>query len=322
MSNLLNTVESWSEISIPERLKTFYLSEIETYEDHTIANLPGWDPSCEFDLDFSLDTISELMDRHSDWIQTASESDQCQYIAFSSLDDETDFLAVNITNENCPIYFGNHETGGFQMIYKTLDNFLQYLDSEDVNPMELFPTLYEKAKVAFFENDDEKVITLLGDFFDKYPMDPGVPGPFMKQIPEALNIVACSHYNLEQFDEAMNMLELACNGIFCRNAFLNRIKFKLLSSEYDMAMQLCTQGLDRFSDSYSTSFINLYKGVIFGISENYEDALACFALMSGDMEKSDFNILTPIAAVYTHYTPETDFQKVFSQTLSVIQQVG
>ncbi|WP_299437737.1 hypothetical protein [uncultured Aquimarina sp.] len=321
MSDILKTVKSLSSTtSVPKRLEIFYLSEADEYNDASIANLPGWDPSCEFDLDFSADTVEELMERHSDWITRESESDQCQYIAFSTLEDETDFLVVNISDEDCPVYFGNHETGDFQMIYKSLDRFVKYLDSEDINPMELFGELYEKSQTAFFDGNEELVVTLLGDFFDQYPMNPAIPGPYMKQIPDALNLLACSYVTLDRTEEAMEAFELACTGMFCRNAFLNRIRLNLISSEYDVAMQLCDQGLNRFSDSYSTSFINLYKGVIHAVLEKEEDGRACLALMNGDVEKTDFNIVTPVAAIFIHYTAATDFEEVFNQTLQVIRE--
>lgn len=319
MSNLLNTIKSYSNTPIPKTLQEFYHTEHEKYTDCQIANLPGWAPDCQFDLDFSESTIIELMDRHKDWITSESKNDNCNYIPFSSLGDETDFLAINISQTDCPVCFGNHETGEFIIIYNTLESFLQYLDNGEVNPMESFIDIYEEAKTAFYDDDVTLVVDLLGDFFNKHQINPAEFGPFMKQIPDALNLLACSYNDLDEPEQAMEVLEQACKAMFCRNAYLNRIKFNLILSNYDIAMNQCNDGLERFSDDYSTSFINLYKGIIYGISEKNKKALECFSLMVGDVEKSNFNTLTPVAGIFTHYTEASDFEEVFNETLEIIR---
>ncbi len=326
MSKILNTVKSYCKSSIPARLEKFYLSEMEEYSDSTIANLPGWDPESEFELNFSAATFTGLQNRHNDWLTNKSKEDNCEYIPFSTLtdleyeDELTDFLAINISQENCPVCFGNHETGGFIVIYKTLDYFLEYLEDEDVNPMEQFGTLFERALEASSKSDHSLVIETLGNFFDKNQINPGIPGPYMKEIPEALNLLGAAYHELEQTEKAIEYLNLACTGIFCRNAFLNRVKLNLISSEYDIAMEQCNQGLERFSDDYSKSFLNLYKGIIYGVFEKNDEALECFALMVGNVEKSDFGILTPVAAIYTHFTEINDFEMVFNNISKMIQE--
>ncbi|NMH88925.1 hypothetical protein [Flavivirga algicola] len=326
MSQMLNTVKSYCKSSIPTRLEKFYLSEMENYSDSTIANLPGWDPVVQFELNFSETAFTGLQNNHEDWLASGSKKDNCEYIAFSTLadleyrDELTDFLAIDIRQENCPVYYGDHETGEFINIHKTLDYFLEYLDDEDVNPMEQFGALYEKAQDAFSKSDHSLIVETLGAFFEKNQINPGIPGPYMKEIPEALNLLACAYDELEQPEKAMEYLDLACNGIFCRNAFLNRVKFNLISSKYDIAMEQCNQGLERFSDDYSKSFLNLYKGIIYGVYEKNNEALECFALMTGNVEKSDFEILTPVAAIYTHFTEIKDFEMVFNRTSKMIQE--
>ncbi len=326
MSEVLNTVKSYFKSPIPKRLENFYLSEIERFDDSMIANLPGWDPEYQFGLSFSSSTIAQLQEQHKDWLLKASKTDECTYIPFSNLleGDEselTDFLAINISQENCPVYYGDHETGEFTLIHKTLNHFLEYLDGGDVNPMEQFGVLYEKSQEAFFSNDNTLVINLLEDFFDKTPVNPAIPGPYMKEIPDALNLLACAYKDMDLPEKAIVYFNKACTGIFCRNAFLNRVKFYLISSEYNTAMEQCNLGLERFSDAYSTSFLNLYKGIINAVLEKDEEALACFALMTGDVEKSNLEILTPVAAVYTHITEINDFEMVFNKTLKMIQEM-
>ncbi|MBU2915305.1 tetratricopeptide repeat protein [Reichenbachiella agariperforans] len=326
MSKILDTLKSYCKGPIPERLYSFFTSEVEKYNDCKIANLPGWDPESTFGLKFSKDTIEELQERHGDWIADGSANDRCEYIAFSSLidldyeDKLTDFIAVNISDENCPVYFGNHENGQFEMIYNSLDYFLAYLDKEEAHPMEGFTSLYESAKSAFYNGDNEQVIEGVAPFFEQHEIDPSKPGPYMKEIPDALNLLACAYYDRDQPNQALAYLDQACKGFFCRNAYLNRAKFIMVSSDYERAMEQCNQGLERFSDDYATSFLNLYRGVIYGILERYDDAQTCFDLMTGNVEKSDFDILTPVAAVYTHYTESDDFEMVFNKVATLIKE--
>ncbi|WP_158233220.1 hypothetical protein [Reichenbachiella sp. 5M10] len=41
---------------------------------------------------------------------------------------------------------------------------------------------------------------------------------------------------------------------------------------------------------------------------------------TGNVEKSDFDILTPVAAVYTHYTESDDFEMVFNKVATLIKE--
>ena len=239
MSDISASIKEYCKGAFPKRLQKFYESEYEEYQESIFANLPGWDPSCTFYLYFDIETFKELQDRHEDWLERESKEDGCQYIGFAQLADEEygdeliDFLAVNISNEDCPVYFGNHETGDFSVMYETLDSFLEVLKDDVSNPMELFPEYYEKSKEAHSDSEYEVVVELLGGLFDKYHIDPSIPGPYMQQIPDALNLLGISYFELDQREKAIETLDEACKGMFCKHAFLNRVKFNLLAENYE-----------------------------------------------------------------------------------------
>lgn len=296
MSNIL---KSYINISIPKTLLQFYLYRYEKYTERQISNLPGRAPDCQFSLNFSESTIIDLLGKHKGWIERESKLDNCEYIPFSSLNDETNFLAININQSDCPVYFGNHETGKFTLIYNTLESFLRYLDRNEMNSMESFIGLYKKAKIAFLKDDMLLVINLLGGFLNEKKINSPISKPYLKQIADALNLLAWSYNNSDAPEQAMETLNLVCKTMFCRNAYLNRIKLNLIVSNYYLAIKQCNQGLKQFSDDYSTTFINLYKGLAYEILEKNKEALKCFDLMTRNVEKSDFNSIDLKSSVRT-----------------------
>ncbi len=324
MSRELNILQSYSKTQIPERLQKFYSSEMEPYSESTIDGIPGWDHRCEFELDFSAYTLKELISRHNEWLKSGSVEDKCEYIPFSTLsiedDSMVDFLAINISKEDCPVYYGDHETGGFSRIARSLDNFLINLGDQGENPFDIFMEIYNKAKDAYFEDNNPLVIKTLGEnFFDKFDIDPARPTIYIKEFPKALNLLGCAYYEMDQLTKAMETLNKACTAIFCKDAFLNRIKLNILCSNYEEATKQCDFGLMKFTDSFSQSFLHLYLGIIKHTEKNEEKALLHFSKMRGNVEKTHSNSIIPVALTYTHMIETKDFEKTFNEVSKLTQ---
>ncbi len=320
MLTSIEQAQKYASKELPNRLIDFYQNEADLYVNSSINNLPGWNPETEFELNFSAHTIKELNERHADWLLRESEDKACIYLAFSSLEDEIDFLAVEITNEDCPVYFGNHEDGSFELLYHSLDDFVDFLDDDESrNPLVVLPELYETAKEDFSDENYEEVIDSLGAYFDKHPVNPAIPSPLMRMIPDALNLVACAHGELKEKEKQIELLDLACRGIFAQSAYLNRVRYYLLEQSFEKVIDLCNEGLERFSNEFTRSFLFLYKDLAQEELEDEQAMLETFKNIENVIDMEDIGTAATVAILYVHYLPMDDFEEVFTGFSAIIK---
>lgn len=321
MNNISNSLELIAGKSIPETLSNFFNNLADQYSEETINNLPGWDPNSHFEVFFSEETILALNAQHSDWLKENSEADNAHYVPFSTLEEETDFLVVDISNDDCPILFADHESGQFIVLKNSLKLFLAALDGESTYQMEQIGEVYEEALSDYFEGKLQSAHSTLEAFFDENKVNPGIPGPFMQIIPDALNLYACVCNELDEVEEAMKNLNLACEGIFSQKAYLNRIKINLLTGHYDTVIEQSKSGLSRFNDEYAQAFLNLYRAVALGAQEKEDEAEPFLNLLPEVDGKNDLMKVTPVAAMYTHVLGNLTFEDAYNKTAAVVAKM-
>lgn len=320
MNNITLTLEEIAGKPVPEKLVSF-LNQSADYNGETISNLPGWDPECEFEIEFSKESILELVDRHGDWLKKNSEADAAHYLPFSTLEEETDFLVVDISKEDCPILFADHESGQFILIKKNIDKFLASFDESELYTMDQLGELYQQAMSDYFEGKSDEIINTLGTLFDDNQVNPGIPSPYMQILPDALNLLAVAYFDNEQIEETFETLDLACQGIFCEKAFLNRIKVNLLTGQYETVLEQTKEGLSRFNSEYAQAFLNLYHAVALGAQEKEDEAIPFLNLLPDVEGKNDLVKVTPVAAMYTHILGNISFEEAFGKTAAVVEKM-
>lgn len=113
--------EDFPDIQMPERLSKFFGSdEHAKYSGKYCSNLPHYRNWPE--VDFSNEGLAELFDEYQD-CELENEDDRENFLPFASIED-SQFLAVKITNSKCPIYMWEHENGKFYKLASSLDEFL------------------------------------------------------------------------------------------------------------------------------------------------------------------------------------------------------
>lgn len=113
----------------PERYIKFYETEISTYisSNYKLEEAPYYfGEGIEAWLDFSEKEVNYLMKTHLDMLTSCAEGDDRKYIPLAGIDDTIDFLVVDVSDEKCPVYYGDCEDGEIKKQDKSLDDFLKY----------------------------------------------------------------------------------------------------------------------------------------------------------------------------------------------------
>lgn len=118
-------LEETFEVTLPQDIKDFYeKKEYLKYKGlSTSKQLPNYEPDSKFKVYF-LD--ESLWDEYDDW-----DIDRDEYptmLPLSRLDeDDSQFLAIDIEEDDYPVYMFEHESGEFEPYFDTFQEFLKSL---------------------------------------------------------------------------------------------------------------------------------------------------------------------------------------------------
>ncbi len=126
MLNHLQTMKLYEIDSLPERIENFHLSEVNNYDEHILEEPPYFFPEEQQAwIDFSIKEVKYLVNAHRDMIISESKKDNKKYMPIAGIQDLIDFFAIDVSDDKCPVYFGDIEDGEFIKQSSSLDDFLR-----------------------------------------------------------------------------------------------------------------------------------------------------------------------------------------------------
>ncbi|NMH87489.1 hypothetical protein [Flavivirga algicola] len=113
--------------SLPERIENFHLSEVNNYDEYILEEPPRFFSEDEQAwIDFSVKEVKYLINAHEDMIISESKKDNKKYMPIAGIQDLIDFFAIDVSDDKCPVYYGDIEDGEFRRESSSLDDFLRY----------------------------------------------------------------------------------------------------------------------------------------------------------------------------------------------------
>jgi len=145
-------------VQLPTRLANFYnLGEYNKYKNLTFTkSLPGYSFDYPFIPDINPKKLFKLFDDRG-----IKKLDGKSFIPFIHFISEIDFLATEISDLNCPVYFWTHGSGNFIKLTSSLDEFLETYYQK--SPEQLLYQGLEVLRKALLENSVNTLNELIND---------------------------------------------------------------------------------------------------------------------------------------------------------------
>ena len=285
-----DSFEKEHNLKFPKRYKDFFTTgECEKYKGLYVSDLPHYSSDTRFKVKFMLPDF-DLFTWHG-----ISREDHPEWIPLSLLGEEPQFLAVDITKNECPVAMWEHEDGMFHAHSKSLDEFLARLVKKGKKTSkQKFINTVEKAHKLVSKNEYKKGLELLEGMADSLPQNVEKDFEARKAVNIYYNLRGLCYKNLDQIEKAIEDYHLAMKGSDSYAA-LNYIDL-LIYKRPDLKKALkAINELDKwFLDEYCLFHMWNYKGYVLILmgnkkeaEETYKKILERFAVNEPDkIEKS------------------------------------